>query len=113
MKDEEIRREIGYKIAQAGMHPEYFVIRPETIEAIWMYVRYGFMGDFTQALMENNLSEALGRADEGNRGTIWPIVKYLYNEVPAFVKGDKARVKEHVEACAKKREEENAKVQQK
>lgn len=51
------------------------------------------MGGFINAVLENNLKEALGRADEDAYHNIRDIVKYLYNEVPAGCWGSRERVK--------------------
>lgn len=39
-------------------------------------------GDFLQAVLENNLMEAMGRADEQNEADIFEICQYVYNEMP-------------------------------
>jgi hypothetical protein len=39
-------------------------------------------GGFLRAVLENNLKEALGRADMENRYALFDIVSYIYNECP-------------------------------
>jgi hypothetical protein len=39
-------------------------------------------GSFLRAVLENNLREALGRADETNRDALFDIVAYIYNCCP-------------------------------
>jgi hypothetical protein len=50
-------------------------------------------GSFVQAVLENNLAEAVGRADEGNIAALHSIVAYVYNHVPAARWGSPAKVK--------------------
>lgn len=40
-------------------------------------------GSFLEAVISNNLKEAVGRADEHNMPLLHLYVKYLYNEAPA------------------------------
>ena len=51
-------------------------------------------GGFLRAVLENNLSESLGRADEENRRCIFQIVSYIYNELPAPCWGSKEKVED-------------------
>lgn len=44
-------------------------------------------GSFLQACIDNNLREALGRADEISLAALPAIVGYLYNECPAHCWG--------------------------
>jgi hypothetical protein len=50
-------------------------------------------GDFLTAVIENNLAEALGRADEDNRAAIFKIVSWWYNEAPSPCWGSPEKVK--------------------
>lgn len=57
------------------------------------YVNDGIpTGGFLQAVLENNLFEAFGRADADNQRNIKDIVSYIYNEIPAGCWGSKERV---------------------
>jgi hypothetical protein len=49
-------------------------------------------GGFLRAVLENNLMEALGRADIYNREAIFDICQFIYNEMPAPCHGSKAKV---------------------
>lgn len=49
-------------------------------------------GGFLEAVLENNLVEAFGRADEVNRERMFDIVNFLYNEAPADCWGSPAKV---------------------
>ena len=50
-------------------------------------------GDFLTAVIQNNLTEALGRADDENRVAIFDIVSWWYNEAPAPCWGSPEKVK--------------------
>ncbi len=51
-------------------------------DSIDRYVEQGVQtGGFLQACIENNLCEAIGRADESSLAMLPAIVGYLYNEV--------------------------------
>ncbi|HET6452915.1 MAG TPA: hypothetical protein VFI02_00800 [Armatimonadota bacterium] len=59
-------------------------VRPDISAAIRRYVYTGCnLGDFLTAVIDNNLREALGRADEYNLNTIHEVVKVFYNYCPA------------------------------
>ena len=49
-------------------------------------------GDFLMALLTNNLSEAVGRADEQNRAALSDWVLLLYNDVPSACWGNPEKV---------------------
>lgn len=67
-------------------------------EGIDNFVRYGVpTGSFLQAVLENNLMEAFGRADDDNRADMFEIVGYVYNEVPNSAWGNPAKVKAWIE----------------
>ena len=51
--------------------------------AIWRYIHQGTPpGDFLTAVIENNLCEALGRADDENLKNLPAFLAYFYNEAP-------------------------------
>jgi len=59
------------------------------------YVKRGIAcGDFLTAVLENNLMEAFGRADDLNRINLFNICKYVYNEMPGACHGSPAKVRE-------------------
>lgn len=59
------------------------------------YVNNGIpTGDFLYAVLTNNLFEAAGRADEGNRYNLAAICEYIYNYIPAPCWGTKEKVAE-------------------
>jgi hypothetical protein len=49
------------------------------------------LGDFLEAVVENNLTEAIGRADETNRGKLFQICEWLYNNMPMSAWGSPAK----------------------
>lgn len=55
-------------------------------------------GDFLQAVICNNLTEALGRADDGNRARLFEIVQWWHNEAPAACWGSPERMRDWVAA---------------
>jgi hypothetical protein len=70
-------------------------VPPHTIGGIDRYVEHHIEpGSFLRAVLENNLREALGRADSTNRFALFDIVTYLYNCVPHNCWGDAKRVEE-------------------
>ena len=51
---------------------------------ITRYVERGIIpGDFLQAVIQNNLQNACGRADDENMANLPAYVGYFYNEAPA------------------------------
>lgn len=46
-------------------------------------------GGFLRAVLENNLFEAIGRADSQNQHRLREICQYIYNEIPANCWGSK------------------------
>ena len=81
-------------------------IRPDVIESIRLYVEHGCdPGDFLTAVLENNLKEALGRADDYNRETIFDIVGYCYNEIPSVCWGSPVKIKACVETIRTRTQE--------
>ncbi len=50
-------------------------------------------GGFLRAVLENNLSEAIGRADRGNQKVLPAICQYIYNELPSVCWGSPVKVK--------------------
>ena len=77
-----------------------FVTDPSNIPAQMMaalnaYIETGRpVGQFLQAVISNNLKDAVGRADDTNIALIPAYVIYLYNEAPAFCWGSPERYEE-------------------
>ncbi len=58
-------------------------IRPDMLKSIERYVQHGIAGDFLAAVIDNNLREALGRADADNTYALKQIVQVFYNYCPS------------------------------
>ena len=54
-------------------------------------------GGFLTAVLENNLMDAVARADTMNMINLHSICKYIYNELPWHVWGSPEKVKNHLE----------------
>lgn len=82
---EEIRKTIEYK-GHGGCYPI-----PES--TAWALVRIayrgrGFGGNFTDAVLNNDLMDACCRADRENEKALHNIVKWLYNVAPPGMRRD-------------------------
>jgi hypothetical protein len=74
---------------------DYSKIKPDVLGALKRYVEQRIeTGGFLRAVLENNLQEAMGRADEANREAIFHICAYVYNEIPSACHGSPKRVAE-------------------
>jgi hypothetical protein len=74
------------------------------IESLDRYVNYGIpTGNFLRAVLENNLKEALGLADENNIFHLYGIVNFLYNKCPSLCWGSPEKVKFWLEMKEKER----------
>lgn len=63
------------------------------LDAIWNYAElHQPCGSFTTAVLENNLSEAVGRADESSQAALVEIVRYVHWEIPSVCHGSPAAV---------------------
>ena len=60
------------------------------------------VGSFLTAVFENNLVEALGRADMENRAAIFVWTRWLYNDVPMDAWGSPEKVAAWLGAHAEK-----------
>ena len=64
-------------------------------ESLQRYVEHRIPpGDFLRAVLENDLMEAIGRADDINRFYLHDICSYVYNKMPLSCHGNKENVKE-------------------
>ncbi len=70
-----------------------FYIPERMMPALKNYTEHGEIpGDFLQAVISNDLSGAVGRADEENLANLPAFVAYLYNEVPAGAWGSREKM---------------------
>ncbi len=74
------------------MAKEYDV--PEhDVQGLWLYLQHGIPpGSFLQAVLENDLKEAFGRADHINSTHVKEIVTFLHNLFPASAWGSEEKV---------------------
>jgi hypothetical protein len=80
-------------------------IRHDIRSALDRYAKDGCpVGDFLQAVLANDLMDALGRADDYNRETIWDICGYVYNEMPSGCHGSRAAYRDWIANKAIQRE---------
>ena len=69
-----------------------FTIRPDMVAAIRRYVDERIPpGDFLTAVIDNDLKEAVKRADDDNVANLPAFVAYFYNEVPGPCWGSPTR----------------------
>lgn len=67
---------------------------PDIKEAIDRYVTHRVLpGGFLTAVLENNLKEAVGRADDDNLLALPAIVGCVYNDIPAICQGSPEKVR--------------------
>ena len=76
-----------------------FYIPERMIGGIRRYIEQGISpGSFLTAVIENNLSEAVGRADDENQRNLPAFVAYFYNEAPSPCWGSPEKRKAWMEA---------------
>jgi len=69
-----------------------------TMSGITNFIHKGIMpGSFLGAVLENNLKQTYGNADENNLVAIPSIVQYLYNSCPGIAWGSAREVREWIE----------------
>lgn len=85
------------------MSPEEFGVPDYMVPGLMRYIRQGIPpGDFLQAVLRNDLRQAVGRADDTNRHCLPAYVTYLYSMAPAACWGSP----ENVAAWIKRHEQE-------
>ncbi len=71
-------------------------VRADIKEALDNYAMHGWpVGSFLTAVLENDLFEAMGRADSYNRATIHQICSYVFSELPSTCWGNRELVRAH------------------
>jgi hypothetical protein len=79
---------------------------PAIHRGIEQYIEHGYQpGSFLTAVLNNDLTQAIGQADENSTACLVDIVKYLYNEAPGPCWGTPERVKAWIAAKAAERAE--------
>ncbi len=75
----------------------HFPMREDLYGALERYLNHGIMpGGFLTAVLENNLSEAFGRADMDNTANMKNIVGYMYNNFPGNSWGSRAKIEQYL-----------------
>lgn len=78
--------------------PEYASIRIDVIESLQRYAEHGIPpGGFLLAVLENDLHEAVARADADNVKTLKHICQFVWWELPAISWGSPQRVRTWLE----------------
>ena len=73
----------------------YSVIRPDIMASLRRYIENRIpTGGFLEAVLSNDLKEAVGRADGDNMRVLPELVGWLYNEAPSNCWGSPQRVKD-------------------
>lgn len=73
-----------------GPSPHDRLIRPEIRESLDRYVNDGIpTGGFLEAVIANDLMDAVGRADRENLHAIAAIAAYVYNDMPGDCHGSR------------------------
>lgn len=86
-----------------------FVIPDYMMDGINRYVNEGIKpGRFLTAIICNNLSDAVGYADDNNLPNIPAFVSYFYNEAPGYCWGSPKQMEAWM--LHKKLEKENKKI---
>lgn len=69
-------------------------VRPDMIEGLVRYKDHGTpTGGFLRAVLENNLKEAVQRADIDNQRSLCAIVAWCYNNLPSAAWGSPEQVR--------------------
>jgi hypothetical protein len=72
-----------------------FTIEQHMLDRLNAYIDHGeAVGHFLTAVLENNLKEAVGRADDENMRNLPAYVGYLYNVADSRCHGSPAKVRE-------------------
>ncbi len=87
-------------MANIKLEPDaYYPIREDWYGALERYLNNGIMpGSFMTAVLENNLKEAIGRADVTNRSNLHNIVGYIYNHLPSNSWGSAEKVSDYLKS---------------
>jgi hypothetical protein len=89
----------------------YVLIAPVLLERLCAYRDDGTpVGSFLQAVLSNNLRDAIGRADEYNRATLFHLVAWMHNEFPGKLWGSPERYAAWIETKRLEREEKELKL---
>lgn len=77
---------------------DYSMIRRDVLESLQRYEDDHIpTGSFLRAVLENDLMEAVARADDDNKISLVAICRYVYNEMPVRCWGSRAKVRAWLE----------------
>ena len=73
----------------------YGIYPGNTVGGAKRWIESGILpGDFLTAVIQNHLTEALGKADDENRAAIFKIISWWHHEAPSSCWGSPEKVKE-------------------
>ena len=79
--------------------PSWSMIPVHMHGAMERYIQNGILpGSFLEAVLSNNLRDAVARADDINRDALPDYVRFLYNHAPSFCWGSPEAVEEWCKA---------------
>ena len=79
-----------------------WTVPQDMMDALRRYIDHGIPpGDFLQAVLRNDLADAVGRADDDNMEILPAYVAYLWNECPSDCWGSLDKVKAWIESHRK------------
>ena len=94
MKYEQDKLQETYTTVVSGT---MYTASPLVLKAINRFVTHGKTpGGFTQALLTNNLSQTIMRADPDSLANLYAYVKYLHWHIPGNVFGSVKAVRDHI-----------------
>ncbi len=66
-----------------ALTPDYDLVPPHLRNGMREYIQRGHVpGDYLQAVIANDLNDALSRADENSMGSLGVLTTWLYNDAP-------------------------------
>ena len=93
-------------------HFRHWHISDHMLDSLRKYINFGCpVGDFLTAVLENNLSEACGRADDDNIENLPAYVAFIYNEAPSPCWGSSDKVRAWIKKFEDQRASANKETQ--
>jgi hypothetical protein len=87
----------------------HWIIPDHMMRSLRLYIDHGIpVGHFLTAVLENDLFEACGRADDDNINNLPAFVAFLYNEVTPQCYGSREKVRAWLKMHEARREAEEA-----
>ena len=83
-------------------------IPQRVLASIQRYAQYGYpCGSFVTAVLENNLVDAVFRADKRSLAALPDICKFVYNALPGYCWGSREKCRVHLAKGAEMRRRES------